>query len=360
MKQNDIIFQFIKDNLKQKNIEPINNNVKVLNTINHIKKTHEYNGVIHHICELKKEDLLIIDIINPNNNNEELYIHKKNLDYNFDEIHCLINEDEEILSLSELKNGQLLVLQKNKFKIYEITNKYKVPKLIQEKKLEDKNYYFKEKIELINGNLISLTFSSNPQEVNKIFFWNKDLMTGKYERKKVLHHEKAIAIIEKDKYSFIIVCDNNKLYNYYLYQNERKKFIGSFNENVSINDFQKIVKIEEDGLLFIYKEFIIMLNLTTLQSYKLFGLIDAIYNIKNSDYCLASFNNNFNGIYLISYNLQKNLIKCDEFQGQIYNNLINCIYQLNNGDIITGSLDKNITLFNLNKKINLLDKFIPV
>ena len=348
MKQNDLIFKFIKENLQKKNIEPKPDNVKLLNIIE--KKQHECNGVIHHICELKKEDLLIIDIINPNNNNEELYIHKRNVDYNFNEIHCLINENEEILSLSELKNGQLLVVQKNNFKIYEITNKYKVAKLIQDTKLEKNNYYFKEIIELINGYLISLTFSSYVQAVNKILIWKKKLITGKYEKKDEISPEKAIALIEKDKYSFVIVCDNNTLYNYYLDKDENLKIIGIFNVNKSLNyDLQKVLKIKEDGLLLFYREIIIMLNLSTFQCNELYKSFDEICNVSNSDYFIASFNDKFNGLCLITCILKKNIIKCEKLTNKIHNYLINCIYQLSNGDIITGSFDKTIKLFKLNK-----------
>ena len=62
---------------------------------------NEYSWPVKHICELKNEEFLIIDI--NNNNEEELYIYKKSEDYNFSEIYKSMVE-EEIINLSELRN----------------------------------------------------------------------------------------------------------------------------------------------------------------------------------------------------------------------------------------------------------------
>ena len=39
--------------------------------------------------------------------------------------------------------------------------------------------------------------------------------------------------------------------------------------------------------------------------------------------------------------------KCDKFPDNLHNDVISCIYQLDNGDIITGSSDKTIKIFEL-------------
>ena len=231
MKKNEIIFKFLKEQFL-KFFEPGNSKINVLNNIKEIKTIHEFNGPVNHICELKKEDLLIVNISNPNNNNEELYIYKKNPDFNFNEIHSSIIEHDKILSLSELKNGNLLIIQNKAFKIYEINKKEKVTKLIQEQEIEEQNYYFKDILELFNGYLVSLTV--NLDKKNKIIFWRKNLMTGKYEVKKIKPKNKAIAIIEKDKNSFLIFCDNNILFIWNSNTYEEAP-IGKFNVNEGFN-----------------------------------------------------------------------------------------------------------------------------
>ena len=39
-----------------------------------------------------------------------------------------------------------------------------------------------------------------------------------------------------------------------------------------------------------------------------------------------------------------------KFPDNLYNDVINCIYQLDNGEIITGSSDKTIKIFELSNK----------
>ena len=170
MKQSKLIFKFLKEYFLRFP-RPEDSKINVLNNIKKIKITYEFNGPINHLCELKKEDLLIVNITNPNNNNEELYIYKKKPDFNFNEIHSSIIEHDKILSLSELKNGNLLIIQNKAFKIYEINKKQKVIKLIQEKEIKEQNYYFKDILELFNGYLVSL--SVNFDKKNKIIFWKK-------------------------------------------------------------------------------------------------------------------------------------------------------------------------------------------
>ena len=346
MKQNEIIFKFLKEQFL-KFFEPGNSKINVLNNRKEIKTTHEFNGPVNHICELKKEDLLIVNISNPNNNNEELYIYKKNPDFNFNEIHSSIIEHDKILSLSELKNGNLLIIQNKAFKIYEINKKQKVTKLIQEQEIEEQNYYFKDILELFNGYLVSLTV--NLDKKNKIIFWRKNLITGKYKTKKERYKDKAIAIIEKDKNSFFVFCDNNELFIWNINTYEETP-IGNLNLKEGINyELQKILKINENGLIFYYKEILIIFNLSTLQTIEVNESIDAICNVSNSNFFLASFNERNNkGIYLISCYLDKKEVKCDKFPNNLHNDVINCIYQLDNGDIITGSSDKTIKIFELN------------
>ena len=341
---NNLICIFLNDSVKQNYEINLHNEIELRNI--EIRNVNKFNWPIHHICELKNEDMLIINIKNQNNNNEELYIYKKALQYNFNEIYNSMIEKEEILNLLELKNGNLLIVQRNKFKIIEISKKEKLINIIQTENNEQ-NYTFKELIQLKNGNLVSLLINQNKQ--NKIIIWKKNLMKGKYENTKEKKREQASSIIEINKYSFLVYCNNSEIYIYYSNTYEEKK-IGKM--NIDDVEFRTMKKIGEDGILFIFKELLIIFNLSTFQiKTQITSQIYDICQIKNSNiYFLATFyekNNNFYGIYLIKCNLTQNEIICRKYHNILHSNIINCIYQLNDGDTITGSFDNYIKIFKL-------------
>ena len=83
----------------------------------------------------------------------------------------LLTENEKILNISELRNGNLLILQEKQFKIFEIDNDgYST--LLQTTKA-DKFTNFKRMIELSNGYLISLSQILNNHESDNITLWKK-------------------------------------------------------------------------------------------------------------------------------------------------------------------------------------------
>ena len=169
---NNIICKFLNDNMRQ--IYEINFDKETELKNIEVRDSNEFNGPVHHIYELKNEELLIINIRNQKNNNEELYIYKKALQYKFNEIFNSFIEKEEILNLLELKNGNLLIVQRNQFKIIEISQKEKLINIIQTQNISEQDYTFKEIILLKNGNLVSLLI--NPNNQNKIIIWKKNLM----------------------------------------------------------------------------------------------------------------------------------------------------------------------------------------
>ena len=340
---NNIICKFLNDNMRLIYETNLNNEIELKNI--ELKNTNMFNGPVHHICELRNEDLLIINIKNKNNNNEELFIYKKELQYNFKEIYNLIIEEEEILNLLELKNGDLLIIQKNQFKIIEISKKEKLINIIQTQKFNELNYTFKEIIQLKNGNLVSLLI--NPNKQNKIIIWKKNLIKGKYENIKDKIREDAFSIIEINKYSFLIYCNNNDIYIYDSKIYEEYKL-----GKMSINniEFKIMKKIYEDGILFVFKDLLIIVNLSTFQINALItSQIYDICQVRNSNvYFLATFYDidiNSHGIYLIKCNLTQNEIICKKMCDNIHFNKTNCIYQLGEGDIITGSSDNYIKIF---------------
>ena len=346
--QNNLICRFLNDNIKNHMELSIEENI---NDIQERNEENLFNGPVKNICELKKEELVVVNINNKDNNNEELYIYKKETD--FKEIYHSKIEEDEILCLSELKNGNLLIVQKNKFKIFNISKNSKSIINVQIEDISEKDYSFNEIFQLKNGYLISLLM--HPNQNNKIFFWEKNLMTGKYEiikRKENENSKNAISMIEIDKFCFLVLDVNNNIiiYNSNTFQDKK---IGHF---INVNkEFQKMVKIGEDGLLIAYKDLIILYNLYTFQvKREIIPTILDIINVPNSYiYFLATCyerNNNLNGIYLIKCNLIENYLQIKKLPNDFHTDIINCIYPLSNGDIISCSSDSKVKIFKLKRE----------
>ena len=122
--------------------------------------------------------------------------------------------------------------------------------------------------------------------------------------------------------------------------------------NIDDLEFRTMKKFDENGILFVFKELLIIFNLSTFQiKTQITSQIYDMCQIKNSNiYFLATFyekNTNFYGIYLIKCNLTQNEIICKKYHDILHSNIINCIYQLGDGDIITGSSDNYIKIFKL-------------
>ena len=345
--QNNLICRFLNDDIKNHmDLNLIENNIIHFHEQN---DENQFNGPLNNIiniCELKKEELIVINSNNKDHNNEELYIYKKETD--FKEFYQSKIEEDEILCLSELKNGNLLIVQKNKFKILNISKNSKSIINVQIEDISEKDYSFKEIFQLKNGYLISLLI--HPNQNNKIFFWEKNLMTGKYEvikRKENENSQSVISMIEIDKFCFLVLDENNNIiiYNSNTFQDKR---IGHF-EGIN-KEFRKMVKIQEDGLLIAYKDLIILYNLYTFQvKREIIPTILDIIKVPNSYiYFLASCydrNNNLNLIYLIKCNLIENDLQIKKLPNGFHTDIINCIYPLSNGDIIGGSSDSKVKIF---------------
>ena len=353
-RQNNLICKFLNENSKDYfDSEP---EEESKNSIQERAIENHFNGPVKKICQLKKEELLIININNKDNNNEELYIYKTGT--YFKDNSLLKIEEDEILGLSELKSGNLLMVQKNKFKILHFSQNCTSISNVQIQDCDDKDYSFKEIIQLKNGFLVSLT--THPNKNNKILFWEKNLLSGKYEIVKRKEKEKekenvkdAISMIEIDKFYFIVLDNKNNIFIYNSYTFQMKR-IGHFQNNNK--RFIKMLKIKEDTLLFAYKDLIILFNLYTFQvREKITSTIYDIMKVPNSKiYCLAAYyekNNNFNGIYLIKCSWFENNFKVQTISNNnLHSDLINCIYPLSNGDIISGSSDTKVKIFTLSKE----------
>ena len=316
-----------------------------------IKDIIPLNGYVNHFCEIKKEELLIIDIHNIINNKDELYLFKQiNTNNNLKKYVPELSrkEDFKILSLKELKSGYLLIVYEKQFKICETSKASNALNTIKEMKLEVEDERFIDIIELINGFLISISYSINEPKKNKIIFWKINLMRGNYEIfKKVQKDERPLSILEMNKEKFVILFDN-KILNCYYSKNGEEKILLTLD---SIKSFKKMIKVKEDGILLIYEKYLILLSISSLQvkPFKIeYNITDICYISKSNNYFLASFTKeNNHGFFLFNIDILK--FRIYVFKKMINNEAhslkINFIYQLNNRNIITGSDDRKIKIW---------------
>ena len=212
----------------------------------------ELNGEVKNICELKKENLLIVNSFKKENKIEELNIYKKSENNLYNQIHFIKNIDGgKIQNLSELRNGNLLISQKNYFKIVRIT-KEKEFIIIQEQKFENEDII--QIIELINGYLISISNIPNG-EVNNLIFWEKNLITGIYEKAEQYGLTKsALLIIELNKYSFLIFFKDGIISIYNSKTSKEIVKLVKINNFKIDNEIKRMIKINEDNILFYIKK----------------------------------------------------------------------------------------------------------
>ena len=341
-KQTEIIFTYLNEAMKNY----ITSNQKG-KEIQNFEEKYSLASLykVNNICELKKKGFIVLDF-SKNDDEEEIKMIKKTKDYNFEEeMKYLSNEKEKILSMSELRNGNLLILQKTQFKILEIDDDGH-PFTIQTKKADDTTNFI-QMIELTNGYLISLSQIINNEnnennEMKDMIFWKKNLINGEYDKYKSITKEKAIYLIERDKNSFLVYDDNGGICSYDSFTCKETKF-GSITINWS-RIFKKMFKVTENDILFIYQELIAFSNLIS----KSFNKKDIIYedicyapNSNNS--FLATYiknSNNVNGIDVISYNPLNKKITISYSQNNLHRKKINLLLVLSNDNLITCSEDE--------------------
>ena len=311
--------------------------------LGHLEKkyTKDIKGYVSNICEIIKKELLIVNVSQPITNLEFLYICTKSADYNLNEIYCTDVEETKILDIFEMKNGNILMLQKKSFKIF------KANEVGFLQKIEIQNYEslmdIIQIIELTNGYLISINDSFLE---NEIIFWKKNLIKGEYQMTKRKTVKGAKYIIEYDRNSFLLYCVGNKLY---LFDSNtgRGNYLGTI-KTESVSNFKKMMKIGEKGVLFFYSEYLIMLNMETLIYVSLIKSFHEIcYSPNSNTNFIGSISEKINkqkmnGLYKINCDLIKNEINYEKSSDNIHSDVINKMLSLSNGDIITCSLDNSI------------------
>ena len=345
--QNYIICNLLNENMdKYISFPKMNNDLMEKNFEE--KETITFNGYVKHLCEMKENGLLVVNICQENKNIEELRIFnqiKKNFNLEL-EFEFSINLDNKILSLKELKNGNLLIVNEKQFQIMDIT-KIKSLKTIQEENIDDN---FIDIIELINGNLASISTSINNRQNNNIILWKKNLISGMYKIDKniiISTNQKPISILEINKVQFVVFFEDNNIYIY-----DSKTAEGAYLSRINCQfPFNKMIKVEKDGILFIYEKELVIFSISSLQIKSIridFNIMDIchIYNFNN--YFLASISKeNKHGLMILDINLLKyKIYKIKEIYN-IHPLKINCVYQLDKGNIITCSDDRTLKIWNL-------------
>ena len=346
-KQTEIIFNFLNEKMKEYiNLNP---KEKEMQTIK-LKNSYNIRDIVKQICELKKKGFLVIDVLR-NEPNEELKIIKITNDYNFDkEMKSLSTENEKILNMSELRNGNLLILQETQFKIFDIDNDgYST---LLQTKTADEFTNFKRMIELSNGYLISISQTLNNHESDNIILWKKNLMNGEYGKEKSINKDRAIYLLEMDKNSFIVYCNNNQIFSYNSKSLEETN-IGIIEIN-GIHYFKKMLKMSDNDILLLYQELIVFVNLKSgLSSSYQYNYNDICYIPDSKSSFLASYfriTGNINSLSYINFDLIKRKENHIDYQPYFHTNIINCIFSLSNGDIITCSYDRTIKIWKIMTK----------
>ena len=367
-KQNEIIAKLINENEDYKN-----NNKKIINSIKEkniyeytfnklFEKVYEKETVIN-ICELKKDNLLVVNTRGPNQEILHIYIKSDTNFYN-KELFWKIIDGGKIMSMSELKNGNLLIVQENYFKILKIQIGKKQINMIQNQKLDVEK--FKQIIELINGNLVSISYIPNKE--NYIDIWERNLMSDKFEKKINNHLEKEPQFLKEiNNYLFLVYFQDERISIFNSELNmEIKELpkINLINDNYPKYRLINVVKINEGNLLFVYQNGVLIYNLLLNKYTKIFitkpNLIKDICHTPDDDniFLMSLYeqpkteqnHKPFFGIVPLYSNLFLQKIYLGHNISNIHNKAVLCIKMLCNGNIITGSLDNSLKIWTIKKK----------
>ena len=285
---------------------------------------------------------------NEHSKKEELQIFKSEDNENnlFKQIHFIKSIDGgKIKSLSELRNGNLLLVQNKYFKIIRVSRMKKELNIIQNQGNDIENY--NQIIELINGNLVSISYI--PNTANNIISWEKDLINDLYG-KEASEHPLTIplSLFELNKHSFLVYFHDGLIS---MYNSKTMKEIEKLKKiNCEIIAF---TKINDDNILLLCKKNIIIFNILLNEISKAYS-----FNYNCINICKLNDSNN---IYLNDYNYENSyglillihdlFIQKIESSEIIINNIhsdrITCFKLLKNNNLVTGSVDKYIKFWKI-------------
>ena len=344
IKQNNIIFRL----LNEKDINPNKSNqtekIELENII-----SHKLEGKVKKICEIKKENLLVVNIIKNEFKTDQLNIYKKSENNNYDQLHMIQTIDGgTIQNISELKSGKLLIVQKKCFKIASVTKTKTKFDIIQNQSDIDNFIQIKE---LNNGFLVSMSFIPNAQ--NNIILWENNLMSNLYEKIEVSHPiQIPETMLEINNNSFLVYFKDSIISLYDSNTNKEKGKMIKINNTYGIKN---MIKINEDNVLLLYPNGAIIYNYALIEISNFytfeFKILDLCQIPNSNNIFLTSIyrQNDYDLIHLILdfFNQKINL---GESIKNNHEGAITCTNILNNGDLVTGSLDNSIKIWKIKIK----------
>ena len=291
----------------------------------------------------------MVNVVKNELKTEQLNIYKKSENTIYDQIHMIQTIDGGcIQNISELKSGKLLIVQKNCFKIANLTKTKTKFDIIQNQSDIDNFIQIKE---LNNGFLVSMSFIPNAQ--NNIILWENNLMSNLYEKIEVSHPiQIPETMLEINNNSFLVYFKDSIISLYDSNTNKEKGKMIKINNTYGIKN---MIKINEDNVLLLYPNGIIIYNYALIEISNFYT-----FEFKILDLCQIP---NSNNIFLSSIHLQNDYelihlildffnqkVDLGESIKNIHEGAITCTNILNNGNLVTGSLDNSIKIWKIKIK----------
>ncbi len=362
-----MINEYFVDYNKNKN----NKNNEIKNTTKckyQLDKSFENSYKVKNICELKKDKLLLVNVkMNKQDKQETLLVFSQSELNNYNQEPFIEHPIDEghIINMFELKNGNVLILQNKYFKIAKVQKEKKTINIIQNQK---QTQIFKQIIELINGNLASISY--NPKAENYIIIWEKNLMSDEYEKKKTNPLKEV-----NDKPHYLMELNNNSILVYFEEENliilnsktneiiKKLPKIKTINTNNPKYKVFKMIRINENILMFVYNNGFLLYNLLLNKFTKVYTLqymIKDICQIPNDNksffinYCESNTNRNSTvrsyGLIPVIYDEFLQKVELGHEILNIHSQDITCVKLLSNNYLVTSSLDNKMKMWKINKQ----------
>ena len=373
-KQNEIMFKMINEyfvdyNKNKNNKNNKNNEIKNTTKCKYqLDKSFENSYKVKNICELKKDKLLLVNVkMNKQDKQETLLVFSQSELNNYNQEPFIEHPIDEghIINMFELKNGNVLILQNKYFKIAKVQKEKKTINIIQNQKQTE---IFKQIIELINGNLASISY--NPKAENYIIIWEKNLMSDEYEKKKTNPLKEV-----NDKPHYLMELNNNSILVYFEEENliilnsktneiiKKLPKIKTINTNNPNYKVFKMIRINENILMFVYNNGFLLYNLLLnrfTKVYTLHYMINDISHIPNDNksffinYRESNTNRNSTvnsyGLIPVIYDEFLQKVELGHEILNIHSQDITCVKLLSNNYLVTSSLDNKMKMWKINKQ----------
>ena len=315
---------------------------------------------INVMCELKSKNLLAFG---GESGKIYLYDNKKYQKAAFD----IMNENQIIKYLCELKDGSLVGCTLNYFKIYEIIleNKKKEFNVIQTIEYKEKNNKESKSkvVELTNGNLLSV-------DGNFVKIWRKKLNTNQYiEEYEIKVDELIFDLFEVNKSKFVVYTINCNIliYDSINYENECQK---SSIKNGNVNNWEivSVQKLNDHTIIFVEKNKILLYSLTTkniteCESPKNMDGLYLINENKSQFYIYYTKKENTQyGIVKYEYSVLKNVYKSIDVNEHLYDQQIGFVYKISANEENENQDNKSLLLikFNSNNRNNNRNELVRI